>query len=815
MGVKRAPTPLIARRPRTVWGKLAAWILSAPYAWTSGVVLVTAIGALLAMRLVVDGDLLALLPADDPNVAALHELDREEGGANLLTIAVTGPDQPTVDGFLGSLQLRVESLPEVRYALYRIDPELMHRIALMQLPVDELDLIRNRLRAAIALGPAARNPFIASRLDELGPLTEKLAGHVDPQLGSFGSLPNAGRLLVRPTGSAHDIAFSRQLMDDVQAAIEAENPASKGVEVRWIGGVYHHGIQDFDGLTHDIRWTSIPGFLLLSLAILVGFRDWRPVVVIVAPQVVGTVLTLGFAQLAIGSMSLFTSFAIVVLIGLGNDYGIVLFSRYRESLDTGSGRDDAVIYAWDKAGGAALTAAFTAAAAFVALFAARFAGFQQLGLMIGAGVVLCFASMIVMMPLLIRAIEPNRPTGKPAMLAPKDAVPSYRFAAPALIGGLLLTIAAASALPRLAFDSDLTQLRREGRSYAELSPDELRLAHESYSPILVSYTDEASLARDDARIRQEIADGAFPEISGVVSVRTLIPADAHERATVLAEIAAMAADPSAVYLPDPVRANLERLVALSPEQPDYELRATDLPDSLQNMFGVGMGHPRMLLIPSGNMWDLREAAVLGDALKAHLPGRNVAGEYLAFGLLYRTVRTDAPGIVLVACLLVALLVWIDLRSLRRAGWALVVQACGMTWAGGLLAAAGVHLNPVNFVAIPILVGTGVETSIFLAHRLREEGRGGIGRALRTTGVASGLCTVTTLLAFASLTLADSRGVRSLGEVILVGDVAVVLAAFLLLPAGAAFRWRLRRNQPLTITPESTPAPAATRLRTEP
>jgi predicted RND superfamily exporter protein len=94
-------------------------------------------------------------------------------------------------------------------------------------------------------------------------------------------------------------------------------------------------------------------------------------------------------------------------------------------------------------------------------------------------------------------------------------------------------------------------------------------------------------------------------------------------------------------------------------------------------------------------------------------------------------------------------------------------------------------NLVNFIGIPICMGTGIQAAIFLSHRLHEEGRGGIRKSLVTTGLASTQSICTTLLAFSTLILADSRGVRSLGVGILTADAVVSLSGFLLLPAAYA------------------------------
>jgi predicted RND superfamily exporter protein len=790
------PTPRPAHRRherpkrREVFGMIAGYVLRHPRLWALVVLVSTIAAALLAVNLGVDSDVLKLMPPDDPTVQALADLDRTEGGIAFLSIAVTGDDQAKIDAYMADLEPRLEALHEVRYAMWRIDPEVAPRLAVMQLSQADLSQIRDRLRGALALGPAAANPFIAGRLMDLGPLTAKLS---TSQTFNLAAAPNSGRMIVRPAGSAHDIPFARRLMDKVHAVIAESTPEEKGVRIAWIGGPYRHAIEDVDGIDHDLAWTSIAAIVLISLAILLAYRDWRAVLVIMVPQVVGSVWTLGFAKIAVGSVNMFTSFAVAVLVGLGNDYAIVLFSRYREEKAAGHTTKDAILRSWDRAGPPSLTAALTSAAGFFSLLVAQFRGFQQLGIIIGVGVPLCFIAVVVTAPLLLTWLDPEPKGG---LLPSKVAVDartgpvSYPWALPVLVGSAMLTLVAAVAIPRIHFDFDLSALRAAGLAFDELPPEEQALAQQSYTPIVVDYPDAASLTQDYDRITAEIAAGGFPEISRALSIRTLIPVDAPERAAIIDEIARLAHDPNARYLPSPVQKNLAVLTA-TPDGKKFSLTADDLPAPLLNLLGADAGHHRMLLLPTGNMWDLSKSALLASAIREHLPGRKVAGEYLIQGTLYEWTLKDLPRVGIVALLLVTILMAFDLRRAGATAWGMGVQVAGLIWAGGALVPLGLEFNLVNIVGIPICVGTGIEFAIFLMHRLDDEGPHGVRKAVLTSGLASVLCMVTTLLGFASLLFANSRGIRSLGVLVCAGDAVHAIAGFIMLPAGAALIYTLQ------------------------
>lgn len=768
-----------------MFGRLARNVLRHPRRWWLGLAVITVICGLFALNLTVKSDTLELMPPDDPAVRAMHDLDRNEGGIAFLTISVSGEKQEDVDAFLTKLEPKVEALSEVRYAVWRVEPQIANRIAAMQLTVEELSLIRDRLKGAVALGPVASNPFIAGRLLDLGPLTQKLAS--TPSF-SLSSAPNTGKLIVRPHGSHHDVKFARQLMTKVHAAMDEVNPEASHVRISWIGGPYRHGIEDVDGIEHDLAWTSFAAIALISLALLVAYRDWRAVVVIMVPQVVGSIWTLGFAKIAVGSVNMFTSFAVAVLVGLGNDYAIVLYARYREERASGLSINDSVIKSWDAAGPPSLTSALTTAAGFFALLVANFRGFQQLGIIIGVGVLLCFVGVLVLVPLLLKMLDPKPEGGLfPAKVdVPDKAVmPTYAWSGPVLIACALITVASSAALPYIQFDFDLSSLRQVGQAYDELPPEEQALVRQSFTPLVVDYPDEAALTEDYERVVKLIDAGQFPEVTRALSIRTVLPPDAAARAVVLDEIATLAKDPNIRYLPRPVQKNLSALTTLEPGQ-RFALTEDDLPEPLLNLLGADGEKHRMLLMPSGNMWDLRENEVFANAVRTHLPGRQMAGEYLIQAGLYEMTQVDGPRIAIVALVLVTLLMAFDLRKASSTSWGMFVQIVGLVWAGAALVPLGLKFNLVNLVGIPICVGTGIEFAIFLMHRLRDEGPFGVRRAVLTSGLASVLCMITTMLGFLSLLFANNRGIRSLGLLVTAGDFVHAIAGFILLPAAAAF-----------------------------
>ena len=75
------------------------------------------------------------------------------------------------------------------------------------------------------------------------------------------------------------------------------------------------------------------------------------------------------------------------------------------------------------------------------------------------------------------------------------------------------------------------------------------------------------------------------------------------------------------------------------------------------------------------------------------------------------------------CAIVAVLLW-DFRNLRRTLIALSPLALGITVAFGIMGLLGVPLNPANMIALPLVLGVGVDNGVHVLHDfLRRRWRG--------------------------------------------------------------------------------------------
>jgi predicted RND superfamily exporter protein len=95
---------------------------------------------------------------------------------------------------------------------------------------------------------------------------------------------------------------------------------------------------------------------------------------------------------------------------------------------------------------------------------------------------------------------------------------------------------------------------------------------------------------------------------------------------------------------------------------------------------------------------------------------------------------------------------------------------------------GLPFNHADVIALPLLLGMGVDSSIHLVRRHRAEADPQ-GHLVRTsTGRAVAFSGLTTLASFGSLSLAPHLGIATLGRMLSLGVLMMLLCTLVVLPA---------------------------------
>ncbi len=169
-------------------------------------------------------------------------------------------------------------------------------------------------------------------------------------------------------------------------------------------------------------------------------------------------------------------------------------------------------------------------------------------------------------------------------------------------------------------------------------------------------------------------------------------------------------------------------------------------------------------------------------IQSELPGEGVwlsSWELLGQEIFAR-VKANMWKVVGPMVVLVLLSLLMAFRGIREISLSIIVLVISGLCLLAVMRLAGWSWNLLNLMAIPLILGTGVDYSIFMQLALRRY-KGDLAMAHRAVGRALLLCGGTAMAAFASLGLSSNAGMASLGEVCSVGIGFNMLIAVFLLP----------------------------------
>jgi hypothetical protein len=771
---------------------------------------------MVASRLRLRTSLVELLPTRDPAVVSLERTRTRVGDLNVLLVGIRSPDRAANLRYAAALTRHLRSLPpsvsEMAAFEIRDFEAFVQRNRWLYVPEARLEEVRDGLRSAIL---KRKNPLmidlgdgdgddpraIVARLraegSRAGALEQRFPG------GAFVSGDFAWVVALPPGGLLAENA-GQGLLDGVRAFVAANPPASfhPAMQVMPAGPVMAT-LRNREAVEHDVVSVTAACALVIGLSIALYFRSLRALPLVAAPAAVGTLMAFAVAELAFGYLNSSTAFLGSIILGNGINTAIVLLAAFRERRRAGAEPRDAIAGAIEGVWRGTLAAALAAAAAYASLAFTRFRGFSQFGVMGAAGSLACWAATFLVLPALLarfggaapRAPRVGSARGVPALVARRPGI--------VLVATLALTAGAAYGLAHFAHDPFEYDFRK--LSTAD-EGDPQRRAFEGgarslfgrwHTPtvLVADRPDQVEAMRAAIRAQD---DAVRPHVGPILSVYDVLPGTPEQqrrKLALLADIRKLASDPGVETLDAETRAQIHENL---PPATLSAVGPADLPAFVRRPFTEVDGTVgRVLLVYHADdrpsTWDGHELLAYAGVLQ-RLPlagGETIesSGPPMVFGAMLRSVLHDGPRASLLALLAVIALVALVLRPLRAAAMAVGTMLVGVVWMIGGAGLAGVRVTFLNFIALPITFGIGVEYAVNVATRLGTERDAAA--AVRSTGSAVALCSWTTIVGYGSLLAAASQALRGFGAMAILGEVSCLLAAVVGLPALVS--WFARRR----------------------
>jgi hypothetical protein len=628
----------------------------------------------------------------------------------------------------------------------------------------------------------------------------------------------------------------------VQTRAAAEHP---DVEL-WLSGLPVLVVDEDRVLARGALWSSIASAIGILVVLLLAFRSLRSTIYALLPLTIGMGVALGLTDLLVGHLNPITAGMFAILLGVGIDFSVHVLARFQELLAQGTDRATAVREALVRAGPGIMGGGVTSVLAFLSVVPATFTAFSEFGMITAVGLVVVFVCTMYLLPILLDRVGGGQATPiAPGIerlvgLTRRARVPIL------VVASLLTAAGAFGAtrvwfnaryfdfLPeKLESVRALEVLEKDGALsplFAYASASDLQEARgltadlralESVGSVqsptdMLPDLDAAGMARlraglsgmgREVDLRRLAARGSSgPQLGaavrGVVDALdevafALRQAGRSTEALDEARAAFVALGEAVAALPgDGARvAELERELATvlgpalrtaSAVAARGRCDAEDLPPlfAARHAARDGSGRIAVFVFPARPIWVEGEAERFAAEVISVAP--DAAGHAISMHVHNEMIIADFVRAAVAAVVLVVIVLLLDFRRASDALLALAPVVLGAAWMLGLMAAFDIPFSVANIMVLPFLIGLGVDAGVHMVHRLRQhEAAGGVApvEALMSgTGAAVLVASVTTIVGFAGLIVADYGAIRVFGLTMVLGIGASLVAALLVLPA---------------------------------
>ncbi len=586
--------------------------------------------------------------------------------------------------------------------------------------------------------------------------------------------------------------------------------------------------EQFASLTQGLVTGGIISLLLIALWLYLALRSWRLIVPILATLVLGLVLTISFAAIAIGVINLISVAFAILFIGLAVDFAIQFCVRLRDVRHAIPELAAAIPETAREAGGQIALAATATACGFLAFAPTPFVGVAELGIIAGAGMFIAFFCTITFLPALLMLFRPRREAfaiGLPFGREADDFL--NRRGRPVLAVFAVLALAGGFAAITIGFDANPLDTKDPNtesmKTLSKLLNDPA--TNPFYADALAPNLAAANVMATKLR--------KLPEVVGVISGGTFVPDQQTQKLGMIAQAANILAPTLAMQSAPPpatpaaIRAAMQKAHdaimsvknQLPPNAPllaiaaamgqllgedDAHIAAMNaaitrfLPLELSQLNATLSPRPitRASLPPDiADDWFLPDGQVRVEALPTDAAQHTAGLKKFADAVLSVAPNAGGPAIstiatagtildsfreaALLATVAIAVILLVVFRNLRDSLLVLATLALSALLTALFAKLDGLAINYANIIALPLLLGVGVSFNVYFVMNFRA----GMPRFLSSaTAHAVLFSALTTGTAFGTLAASHDRGTSSMGVLLLLSLLAVLISTFLFLPA---------------------------------
>jgi len=388
-----------------------------------------------------------MLPFDDPQVQAIHEIDEAFNSGMSLMITIEGQDKERMaeaaEAFAAAVRNSPETMQFVKAINLKMDREFVTEWGLMLQKAEDLERTRdtfaelNLLPFLTSLNDSFERTYTGEEAEEeistrrqeneavamlnqleafFGLLREYLenpgttgAETTGKQLAEtflygdlYGFSPDNSMLLfsILPNFSVDEIQKMVDMTNEIKRIRSDIQKAYPDLLVAYTGEVAV-GADEQEAMGFDMLVPALVALVVILLLFIFSFNPIRSIVFALFVLIFGIVYTYGLLGITFKEITMLTSFMAVMLIGLGIDYGIQLVTNYTTYRANGLEPTEALRSMYVRSGMGTFLAALTTAIGFFVMAATGSVALAEFGVLAGMGIICCFVALFFILPSLL------------------------------------------------------------------------------------------------------------------------------------------------------------------------------------------------------------------------------------------------------------------------------------------------------------------------------------------------------------------------------------------------------------------------------
>lgn len=783
-------------------------------------------GGYFAAQIKIKSSFTYLLPDNSSSVKDLNEISKRMGGMGTLIIQVEGSSRKDLDAmkrFADDMVKKLSTYPkdEVLFVDYKVDAlkTFFEKNKYLYADKNELEDIYQKLESHISEKKAKANPFYIDVVDDDDKKEDEL--NVDEyrekynkKLATFdkyidGYLTNeAGDTLiivVKTPGENTGVDFALMFVDRVEKEIAALSPKkySKNINV-YLTGELKTLPEEYSALRNDILFVSNLCIALVLLAVSIYYRSFKLTLVLSIGLVCGVATTFGIVYFHIGYLTAATAFLAAIVSGNGINFGIYFLARYIEERAAGKPIEETITKTLSSTIASVSTAAFAAGASYASLMATQFKGFNQFGFIGGVGMLICLLFALTLNPALLVLLERHWPLSSKTINSfknKKSLVHVFAWlvenhAKKILIVGAVAIIASIISLTlflRNPFEYNFRNLRNqtsEKSGSGKRSGQAESILGQRSSPHIVLADNVEQVPKIKKALRKYYRDNPDERWQAIKFIKTIydyLPGnmiEQEDKIEILNDIRTLVLKNVNLLNKD----KREEILDFVPQEGLSPVTVENIPEELVRPYVELDGTKGTLLLVdmNGSIWRKETMERFSRVIKRiKLEDGTVvrsSGKVVIFNDMLDYVANEGPYATLGAFIAVLLVIIVAFRNGRHFLILSASMLIGVLLMMGVAVAFEQKLNFLNFIAIPIQFGIGVDYSVNIYSRFLQEGPGSIGRILRNTGGAVLITSTTTIIGYGSMWFSINGAINSMANLANIGEVTCLFTAALLMPA---------------------------------